>query len=180
LGTAAHLERWGFDASIIAEHDWNEKIDLGQGFTAIVLPARHFSGRAFTRNQNLWISLALKTPAMHLYLGGDSGYDTHFAEIGEKYGPFDLAILECGQYNNYWKYIHMMPEEVIQAGIDLRAQKILPVHWAKFRLGLHPWDEPIRRVVAEGRKKNMPVLHPMIGEKMQLKEMQSFSNWWEL
>jgi L-ascorbate metabolism protein UlaG (beta-lactamase superfamily) len=49
---------------------------------------------------------------MNLYLGGDSGYDTHFAEIGKAFGPFDLAILECGQYNRNWKYIHMMPEEL--------------------------------------------------------------------
>ncbi|MBV9987194.1 MAG: MBL fold metallo-hydrolase [Chitinophagaceae bacterium] len=179
LGTAAHLERWGFDMAIVEERDWNEHIPLGDGFSAVTLPARHFSGRTFKRNQALWISLALRTPTMNIYLGGDSGYDTHFKEIGIKYGPFDLAILECGQYNRFWKYIHMMPEEVIQAGIDLRAGRILPVHWAKFRLGLHPWDEPIKRVIAEGLRRNIPVLHPMIGEKMNLKHPSSFVNWWE-
>ncbi len=180
LGTGAHLERWGYHPSIINELDWHDQLIPDQGFTIHALPARHFSGRGFKRDQVLWTSFALKTPTMHLYLGGDSGYDTHFAEIGKQYGPFDLAILECGQYNLYWKYIHMLPEELITAAIDLRAAKILPVHWAKFSLGLHAWDEPIIRVSREGEKQQVPVLHPMIGEALYLKEAQVFSKWWEL
>ena len=96
----------------------------------------------------------LQTPSTKLFLGGDSGYDTIFAEIGNKYeSPFDLAILECGQYSPYWKYIHMMPEETVRAGLDLRAEKILPVHWAKFSLSLNDWDDSIKRVTAEASKK---------------------------
>ncbi len=180
LGTAAHLERWGFDTAIIIENDWNEKTELEIGFVVHTLPTRHFSGRTFTRNKALWLSFALTTPSMKIYLGGDSGYDTHFAEIGKTLGPFDLAILECGQYNPYWKYIHMMPEETIQAAIDLQAKKLLPVHWAKFSLSLHAWDEPIIRVTKEGERKNFPVLHPMIGQKMYLAGGENkFTNWWE-
>lgn len=179
LGTGAHLERWGFDPAIIIETDWDEQVELGDGFSATVLTARHFSGRKFKRNENLWISLALTTPTMKLYLGGDSGNDTHFAEIGNTYGPFDLAILECGQYNQYWKHIHMMPEETVQASADLRAKRLLPVHWAKFRLGLHPWDEPIKRATAAAEILGVEILHPMIGEKMKLKDPQTFNRWWE-
>ena len=116
---------------------------------------------------------------MNLYLGGDSGYDTHFAEICKTFGPFDLALLECGQYNRNWKYIHMMPEELPQAAIDLRAKKILPVHWSKFSLGQHAWDEPIIRVTAEGERRHVPVLHPMIGEEVNLNHPGPFSRWWE-
>ncbi|HEX6180875.1 MAG TPA: MBL fold metallo-hydrolase, partial [Chitinophagaceae bacterium] len=97
LGTAAHLERWGYNNNIIFEKDWNEEIILEPGFLVYTTPARHFSGRTFKRNTSLWMAFALFTPTMKLYLGGDSGYDTHFAETGKKYGPFDLAILECGQ-----------------------------------------------------------------------------------
>ncbi len=179
LGTAAHLERWGFDKQILIEKDWDETVQLDPGFVVNTLPARHFSGRGFKRNQALWMSFALRTPTMNLYLGGDSGYDTHFAEIGETFGPFDLAILECGQYNKNWKYIHMMPEEVVQAAIDLKAKKILPVHWSKFSLGQHAWDEPIIRVTKEAEVKNFPVLHPMIGEEVDLNNPATFSRWWE-
>jgi L-ascorbate metabolism protein UlaG (beta-lactamase superfamily) len=179
LGTAAHLERWGYDTRIISEKDWYEEIMLDKGFIVHTLPARHFSGRGFRRNQSLWMSFALRTPTMNIYLGGDSGYDTHFAEIGEKYGPFDLAILECGQYNAYWKYIHMTPEELVHAAQELKAAKVLPVHWAKFSLALHAWDDPIIRVIAEGEKQQLALLYPMIGETVDMRTEQSFIKWWE-
>ncbi|HMG67845.1 MAG TPA: MBL fold metallo-hydrolase, partial [Chitinophagaceae bacterium] len=179
LGTAAHLEFWGFDKKKIFEKDWKDEIILESGFIVNTASARHFAGRTFKRNRSLWMSFILQTPSMKLFLGGDSGYDTHFAEIGNKYGPFDLAILECGQYNPYWKYIHMMPEETVQAGFDLKAKKILPVHWAKFSLSLHDWDDSIKRVTLEASKKNLPVLHPMIGEVVDLNGPGIFSRWWE-
>lgn len=116
---------------------------------------------------------------MKIFIGGDSGYDTHFAEIGKQYGPFDLAILECGQYNENWKYIHMMPEEVAQAAEELKAKKLIPVHWGKFSLGQHAWDEPIIRVVAEAKRKNVSVIHPMIGEEVNLKEHNLSEEWWK-
>ena len=179
LGTAAHLERWGYDMNKVIEKDWNEEVILDNGFIVHTVSARHFAGRTFKRNKAIWTSFVLQTPSMKLFLGGDSGYDTHFAEIGNKYGPFDLAILECGQYNEYWKYIHMMPEEVVQAGIDLKAKRILPVHWAKFSLALHDWDDSIKRVVAEATKRNMPLIHPMIGEAVDLDNPEPSINWWE-
>lgn len=180
LGTGAHLERWGFDSVTIIEKDWGEVADLGDGFTVNVTPARHFSGRGLKRNASAWVSFVLQTPTMKLFLGGDSGYGRHFKEIGEKFGPFDLAILECGQYNEYWKYIHMMPEEVVTAAQDLRARQLLPVHWAKFSLSLHAWDEPIQRVTAAAEMQGMPLLTPMIGEKVDLNHPAiPFKKWWE-
>ena len=95
-------------------------------------------------------------------------------------GAFDLTMLECGQYNEYWKYIHMMPEEVVQAGKDLKAKQVMPIHWAKFSLSLHDWDEPIKRVTAEAEKQNLPLLTPLIGEKVNLDDTaQVFKKWWE-
>ncbi len=179
LGTAEHLEHWGFDKSIIEEKDWNEQVELDAGFIVNTAPARHFSGRSFKRQQALWLSFVLQTPTMKIYIGGDSGYDSHFADIGEKFGPFDLAILECGQYNKSWKYIHMMPEELVQAGWELKAKKIMPVHWSKFTLSLHSWDEPIIRVTTEAKKKNFPIIHPMIGEEVDLKNTADPVAWWE-
>lgn len=179
LGVGIHLQYWGYDKKIIIEKDWNEEVILEDGFIVNTTSARHFSGRKFKRNNSLWLSFVLTTPSMKIFVGGDSGYDTYFKEIGNKYGPFDLAILECGQYNEYWKYIHMMPEEVVQAAIDLKAEKLMPVHWSKFSLALHDWDEPIIRVTRESRKKNLPVITPMIGEEVDLLTEKTFSNWWE-
>ncbi|HYO21615.1 MAG TPA: MBL fold metallo-hydrolase, partial [Flavisolibacter sp.] len=102
LGVGAHFERWGYDSSSVIEKDWNEKIILDEGFTVHTAPARHFSGRAFKRNTSLWLSFVLATPTQKIFIGGDSGYDTHFKTIGEQHGPFDLAILENGQYNWAW------------------------------------------------------------------------------
>jgi L-ascorbate metabolism protein UlaG (beta-lactamase superfamily) len=114
---------------------------------------------------------------MKIYIGGDSGYDSHFADISQQFGPFDLAILECGQYNKSWKYIHMMPEELIQAGQDLKTRKIMPVHWSKFTLALHSWNDPITRVITETKKKDFPIIHPMIGEEVILKNGAESVTW---
>lgn len=179
LGTGAHLRRWGFAPDKIIEKDWNETVSLGDGFTVTITPGRHFSGRGLKRNQALWVSFVLQTPSMNLFLGGDSGYDKHFKEIGAQFGPFDLAILECGQYDKSWRYIHMIPEETVQAAQDLKAAKLLPVHWAKFSLGNHEWDDSILRVTAAARKQGMPLIHPMIGELVHLHGSQTFTNWWE-
>jgi L-ascorbate metabolism protein UlaG (beta-lactamase superfamily) len=127
------------------------------------------------------MSYILKTPTKKIYIGADSGYDGHFKNIGDQHGPFDLVILENGQYDKDWKYIHMMPEEVVQASIDLKARQLLPVHWGKFSLGNHAWDEPISRLVKEADKRNVPVIHPMIGEKVNLDALpQVWPRWWEV
>ncbi|OYQ37134.1 MBL fold metallo-hydrolase [Flavobacterium cyanobacteriorum] len=172
LGTPAHLELWGFDVSMIEERDWNEAIDIGNGFTVYTAPARHFSGRGLKRNKALWMSFVLAAPTMKIYLGGDSGYGSHFKDIGNQHGPFDLAILECGQYNEHWKYIHMMPDEVVQAADDLKAKRLMPVHWSKFSLSLHSWDEPIQKIHTAAAAK-IPLLAPIIGEKVTIKPVEA-------
>lgn len=180
LGVKAHLLHWGFAESQIIEKDWNESVELEKGFQVNTTTARHFSGRGFKRNQSLWMSYVLTTPTKKIFIGGDSGYDTHFEEIGTAFGPFDWAILECGQYDKSWKYIHMMPEEVAQAAINLKAKMLLPVHWAKFSLGNHDWDEPIIRVIKAAKQLGLAYKTPMIGELLQLdKPEQITKEWWK-
>ena len=179
LGTGAHLEHWGFAPDQIIEKDWNESAVLDSGFVITATPGRHFSGRGFKRNQAMWASFVLQTSSKKIFIGGDSGYDTHFVEIGIEHGPFDLALLECGQYNHSWKYIHMMPEETVQAAIDLKAKTFIPVHWGKFALALHAWDEPIERVTKEAHRLNIPIFHPMIGEEVNLNEPNETTEWWK-
>ena len=179
LGTGEHLERWGYRHDIIIEKDWNETFELDTGFTINTTSARHFSGRGFVRNNTLWLSFVLQTPSLKIFIGGDSGYDTHFIDIGNKYGPFDLAILENGQYNLNWKYIHALPEEVLRAAQELKAKKIFPVHSGKFALANHSWDEPLLKISALNKNINIPLITPMIGEVVHLKDnQQQFKQWW--
>ncbi|MCG8698494.1 MAG: MBL fold metallo-hydrolase [Bacteroidales bacterium] len=180
LGNGAHLERWDFESSKIKEEDWNKAIELDDGFTSHVLPARHFSGRGFKRNRALWASFALTTPTTKIYIGGDSGYDTHFAEIGKQFESFDLVILENGQYDASWKYIHMMPDEVVKAAIDLNATTLLPVHSGKFTLGNHDWDEPLNKISQVPTEDKVRIITPMIGEQVNLNDTsQVFTQWWK-
>lgn len=177
LGVGSHLERWGIKPDQLTELAWGEKAAL-MGFDFIAAPARHFTGRKFKRNQTLWSSFVLKTQKQRLYLGGDSGYDTHFKNIGQTYGPFDLAILECGQYNDMWPYIHMFPEEVVQASIDLGAQCLLPVHWGKFKLAIHNWDDPILSLTAKAEELGVQLATPQLGQTFSL-ENRPQTAWWK-
>jgi len=177
LGVASHLEYWGLDMKKVTELDWNDSIEL-EGFKFISAPARHFSGRSFKRAKTLWASFLLKSKNHSIYIGADSGYDIHFKEIGKDHGPFDLAILESGQYNEAWKAIHMMPEETVQASIDLTAKTLLPVHWGKFSLSLHPWNEPIERVMKKAEELNVKVTTPLIGEPLIIGEKYPVKMWW--
>lgn len=179
LGTAQHFEYWGWDKNKLIERNWYESVDLGDGFVVTLTPARHFSGRLLRRNISLWASFVLQTPVRKLFLGGDSGYGPHFAAIGEQFGPFDLAVLECGQYNEKWRYIHSLPSEIIQEVKELKAKNFIPVHHSKFRLGQHPWYEPLQQVSSYAEAEGFPVITPKIGEKVDLNNMKTvWEKWW--
>jgi len=178
LGVGAHLELWGVPAKKITELDWWETTQLNKQISITATPARHFSGRGLNRNETFWSSFVLKTNTQTLFLGGDSGYDTHFSEIGKKFGPLDYAILENGQYNEAWQAIHTLPTETAQAAIDLGAKKLLPVHWSKFTLALHPWFEPIEQLAMAANKLNLEIINPKLGETKPLDQLQ-FQTWWK-
>ncbi|GAB3711187.1 MBL fold metallo-hydrolase [Spirosoma flavus] len=178
LGVGAHLERWGVPANQIAEFDWSEGQEVSADIHITAVPARHFSGRSLARGKTLWTAYVLKLHGYNLFLGGDSGYGKHFQEIGDKYGPFDLAILECGQYGKDWPNIHMMPEEVAAAAQDLRARTVLPVHWAKFSLAMHAWNEPIQRLLKKANEVGLDVTTPKIGEPVVLNSTYPRTVWW--
>lgn len=181
LGVGSHFEFWGFPSENIIEKDWYEKIELDQNLTLYTTPSRHFSGRSFKRCNTLWTSFVLEANNFKMYLGGDSGYDSHFKEIGDKFGPFDLALIDNGQYNPAWKYIHNLPEDVIKAMKDLNTKRVFPVHSSKFALALHSWDEPLSKVTAlnTASENPIPLITPKIGELVELKnEKQEFQQWW--
>lgn len=176
-GVDSHLILWGANKSQIISLFWNESCEVG-GLAFTALPARHFSGRKFKRGETLWSSFALKADNLNIYLGGDSGFDTHFEEIGKNYGPFDLVILECGQYGQYWPKIHMLPEEMILAAQQLGAKAVLPVHWAKFSLAVHGWTEPIDRALIAAKKLDISLLTPQIGKQVLFEERVETPIWW--
>jgi len=179
LGVGAHLEYWGYDPAIITEGDWWDEVELQSNLRITYLPARHFSGRSFARNNTLWTAYLLETSDYKLFIGGDSGYDTHFTKIGEKFDSIDLAIMENGQYNKAWKYIHAAPKEAFQAANELRAKRALPMHSCKFKLSSHPWYEPLEVFTSCTSDRSMDVLTPMIGQPVYLRdEGQQFEKWW--
>ncbi len=179
LGVASHLVYWGYDKALINELDWYQLFEAN-GIKLTALPARHFSGRGLKRDQTLWSAFVLETGGYKFLLGGDSGYAPHFKEIGEKYGPFDVAMLECGQYNLAWHDIHMLPEETVQAAIDSKAKTLMPVHWGKFCIALHPWNEPVKRAMAKANELNVNITTPMIGEPVIIGENYPDKHWWEI
>ncbi|RXQ95984.1 MBL fold metallo-hydrolase [Ancylomarina salipaludis] len=179
LGVGSHFEYWGFDTTKISELDWYEKAVLDSAWEIHATPARHYSGRGLVRNKTLWASFVLSTPSTKIFIGGDSGYDTFFAEIGNKFGPVDLAILELGQYHDNWKFIHTLPSQFFQAATDLKAKRVMPVHNSKFALGKHAWFDPLKTITELGKNSKIPHLTPMIGAPLNLNDTnQTFTNWW--
>ena len=180
LGVGAHLEYWGYAKEKMHEADWYDTITLQEGFSVHVLPARHFSGRFLTRNKTLWVGFSLITPTRNVFISGDSGYGPHFAEIGRRFGGFDLAILENGQYDSRWPYSHMIPKETARAAIELGAKALIPDHSGKFAMARHPWNEPLKRLAEASQSQPYRFITPVIGEPVFLDdEKQSFAAWWE-
>jgi L-ascorbate metabolism protein UlaG (beta-lactamase superfamily) len=178
LGVKSHLVYWGFNPEIITELDWWESHEFAK-MKITATPARHFSGRGIQRARTFWSSFVLESPNQRLFLGGDSGYDEFFGEIGEKFNGFDIALLECGQYNKMWPYIHMQPEQTAQAAIDLKAKVLMPVHYSKFALAFHAWNEPPLLVSEAAKAKGLQITTPMIGEKVIVGDHYPADCWFE-
>ena len=179
LGVGAHLEKWGVASGSITELEWWQEVRVGS-VKLTFAPARHFTGRGPTnRFSTLWGSYVLEGGNKRIYFGADSGYSPTFKEIGERFGPFDLAILECGAYSEFWPDIHMFPEETAQAALDLSAAVLMPIHWGKFALGLHPWKESIERITKKAAELDLALLTPRIGRVVTTLDRSSSERWWD-
>lgn len=179
LGVGAHFASWGFSEKMITEADWDTTLKFDGGIAIHVLPARHYSGRWMEKKRTLWVSFVVETPLRRIYYSGDSGYGPHFAAIGARFGKFDLALLDSGQYNEAWKNVHMNPEQAIQAAMDLNAVGALPSHAGRFSIAYHSWNEPFERFVKAGEGKPLRIVTPRIGEVVDLENSgQHFSRWW--
>jgi len=179
LGLAEYLLDWGVPEANIHELDWWQSRQFGD-FEFISTPSKHFSGRGlFGRNSTLWTSWVINAPNNRVYFSGDSGYFDGFKTIGEKYGPFDLTILENGAYNPDWAEVHMFPLETIQAHQDLKGKAMLPVHNGTFKLSFHTWYDPLEQITQLGETQGVLVQTPIIGEEVHLQTPKWYEKWWQ-
>ena len=176
LGVGAHFERWGFAPERIHELEWGESLEL-PGLKVTALPARHFSGR-LRQNRSAPASWAFVGAKRRIYYTGDGGYSRQFAAIGRDYGPFDLAILEDGQYDRQWPDVHLMPEQLPKVARDVRVRAIMPVHNSKFVLARHAWQDPLERL-SQALPPEFELLTPMIGQILKLDGTAGATHpWW--
>lgn len=178
LGVGSHLRRWGYGASQITELNWGESVVLANGVKVTATPAHHRSNRGFEQRKTLWASYVIEADGQKLYFSGDTGYSRHFKLIGERYGPFDLAMLECGQYNKRWSQSHMHPTQTARAAADLQTKMVLPVHWAKFAESDHPWNEPVKLLLASADSLKVSVTVPLMGQPVGVGDEAQRVEWW--
>jgi len=168
LGVSAHLVRWGIPKEKITELNWLEETEY-KGLTVALTPARHFSGRdPFNIDTTLWGGWVILGNKTRIYTSGDGGYGPHFKEIGNKYGPFDITLIEGAQYDPSWSDIHMVPEQSVQANLDVNGKTMMLIHWGAFTLANHGWNEPIERALKEAKIRRVNIIAPKIGETVLL------------
>lgn len=180
LGVGAHLEKWGVDPAHIVVFDWWEDIVLQETIKLTFTPTQHFSGRGLTdKFATLWGSWVIEGSVQKMYFSGDSGYSPWFKEIGERFGPMDFAMIECGAYNKEdWGDIHMLPEESVQAALDVKAKVAMPIHWGKFDLALHAWKEPVTRFLKKAEENGLDTHTPGVGTILSIPAEAAHSKWW--
>ena len=178
LGVGDRLIDWGIPSGKVQQHDWWQETQIGP-VKLVATPAQHFSGRSLSdRNSTLWASWVLVTPETRLFFSGDSGYFDGFKTIGDRFGPFDMTLLENGAYNQAWSDIHMMPEETVQAHFDLRGKQLVPIHNGTFDLALHVWTEPFERIVRLAKQQNVAISTPGMGERLDILNPAAGLAWW--
>lgn len=178
LGVGAHLESWGVHTSRISEVDWWDETTVG-GLTVACVPSRHASGRSlFDRDETLWAGYAVLGAEHRVYFSGDTGMFPGFVDIGERYGPFDLTMIEVGAYNQHWPDWHIGPEQALIAHRMVKGRFFLPIHWGLFQLGQHGWTEPIERVLQKAHEMGISVATPRPGQSLELRQVGETKRWW--
>lgn len=180
LGVGKKLLSWGVPGNKIFEMDWWESHHFDGSLTITATPAQHFSGRGMgDKNETLWASWVIKSKDFNIFFSGDSGYFDGFKTIGEKFGPFDMTFIECGAYDDLWKPVHMFPEETAQAHLDLKGKVLHPIHWGTFNLALHPWYDPMQRLIKAAALHDISVATPICGQSIRFGAQDMGSFWWE-
>jgi L-ascorbate metabolism protein UlaG (beta-lactamase superfamily) len=178
LGVGAHLERWGVPEDRIVELDWDETASVA-GLTLTATEARHFSGRSLRRDGTLWSSWVIAGERHRIFYTGDSGYFERYATIGERHGPFAATLVQIGAYSHAWPDIHMFPEQAVEAHIKVRGDLLIPVHWGTFNLAPHPWAEPVNRLWAEAKARDVRLVVPRPGDRVDVSAPPVVDPWWQ-
>lgn len=179
LGVGDTLVKWGVPADKVQQLDWWQSTAV-DGVRLTATPAQHFSGRGLTDgNKTLWASWVIQAGGQRIFFSGDTGYFKGFKEIGDKYGPFDLTMVETGAYDPQWPDIHMQPEETMQAHIDLRGKVLMPIHNGTFDLAMHAWNEPFDRISALAEARGQTLATPEIGQQLNLRQIPATGKWWQ-
>ncbi len=178
LGVGDRLIDWGINPAKVQQLDWWQSTEI-DGIRFVATPAQHFSGRSLSdRNSTLWASWVILDADLRVFFSGDSGYFDGFKRIGEKYGPFDLTLMETGAYDVNWPGVHMQPEQTLQAHIDLNGRSLLPIHNGTFDLAMHAWYEPFDRIVALAAARGVPISTPQMGEPVSIQNAHNGQRWW--
>ena len=180
LGVGSHLRYWGVEAERITELDWWEEAQIGP-ITFAATPSQHFSGRIgiMHNNKTLWASWVIQGNGQSVFFSGDSGYDTHYKTIGDAYGPFDLVFMENGQYDEGWRAVHNMPDEVITGFTELQGEYLVPVHWGMFNLAVHNWYDPPNEVTQRAKAADIKLITPRLGQLVSMDNPPLFDQWWQ-
>jgi L-ascorbate metabolism protein UlaG (beta-lactamase superfamily) len=178
LGIGAHLAYWGVPESRIVELDWWEHTTIGD-LAIVCSPARHASGRALVDDDaKLWAGWAFLGPTHRTYYSGDTGFFPGLRDIGDRLGPFDVTMIEIGQYGRAWPDWHLGPEQAVAAHQMLRGRVMLPVHWATFALAYHGWTEPIERALVAAHDAGVTLVAPKPGESFEPSAPPPIQRWW--
>ncbi len=178
LGVGERLEGFGVEASRITELDWWESHAVG-AMTVTATPAQHFSGRGLRdRNLTLWSSWVMKTPQHKLFFSADTGLTDELAEIGRRFGPFDLTMLEIGASHPAWADIHLGPANALRAFETLGGGTLLPIHWGTFDLALHSWEEPAETLFTMAETEGARIVTPPLGRPIEPSLVRSSTPWW--
>lgn len=179
LGVGETLQAWGIKKENIIELGWNEDFKHNN-LLIMAVPSIHFSSRSYNdRDKTLWNSYIINSKNKKIFWSGDTGYNNLFKEYGEKYGPFDFVALEIDAWNESWPTTHLFPKEAIKAVEELQGKYFLPIHWGVFDLAMHKWDESINTIIELASEKNINVLTPKMGEKVDTNNL-TFNHWWKL
>lgn len=179
LGVGAHLRHWGVADGRITELDWWQEASIGT-LRFAATPSQHFSGRIgiMHNNKTLWASWVIEGQAGSVFYSGDSGYDTHYRAIGERYGPFDVIFMENGQYNEAWQAVHNLPKEAITGFQEVGGTYLVPVHWGMFDLSVHNWYDPPNEITRLAIANDIKLITPRLGEVISLDNVTLYDQWW--
>ncbi|HYW31280.1 MAG TPA: MBL fold metallo-hydrolase [Gemmatimonas sp.] len=178
LGVGARVRGWGVPSAQVTELDWWQSTTVGT-LQITATPSRHFSGRwVHDANGTLWAGWALASPEHRVYYSGDTALLDDMLDIGSRLGPFDLAMIEIGEYDALWSDVHLGPEQAVRASRLVAARTMLPVHWATFDLALHGWTEPIERTLVAAATEGVKVATPPPGGMFEPTVTLPRSRWW--